>query len=66
MKTVKQIVENHLREIGADGLVNEEWEEPCSCGLDILMDCEVSVCHWCVPARLIDGDMVPMKEEEKS
>jgi len=50
MKTVKEIIKEHLKAIGADGLCNP-YEE-CGCGIDDLMPCMCGIgCSSCVPAR---------------
>lgn len=46
--TVRDIIRNHLRSIGADGLADGV---DCGCGVDDLMPCH----DWagdCVPARM--------------
>jgi hypothetical protein len=63
--TVKQIVEFYLKEIGTDGLIKQSM---CKCSNEYLMK---RCSRWergnmdCVPAKLIDGKMVPMKKEER-
>ena len=46
MKTVKDILTEHLKAIGADGLAGDD----CGCGFDDFMPC-YSGCGECVPAR---------------
>ena len=46
MKTVREILTEHLKTIGADGLAGDE----CGCGLDDFMPCYAG-CGDCVPAR---------------
>ena len=58
MKTVKQIVADALKEMGADGLWCEDCD--CSCGYDN----EILNCSDCVPARLVNGVMKPIKKED--
>ena len=48
MKTVKEIIKEHLKAIGADGLCNTDGE--CGCGVDDFMPC-YACCGDCVPAR---------------
>lgn len=51
MKTVRAIVADYLREIGADGLcAGPVIGESCGCGLDDLMPCSEG-CAGCVPAK---------------
>jgi hypothetical protein len=67
MKTVKQIVENHLKEIGADGLVKRPLTggiDLCYCSGQYLMGYEKCAPLRCVPARLIGGKMMPMEEKK--
>ena len=69
MTTVKSIVIEKLKEIGADGLCNED----CGCRLSNLIPCG-SMIENCVPAKLsqdydhreYDHDiLVPMKKGKK-
>lgn len=69
MKTVKEIVADYLREIGADGLCHPATE--CGCGVDDLQPCNYGNFE-CVPAKKVpvpdeyaddvDEWYVPMKE----
>lgn len=47
MKTMKQVIEDHLRHVGADGLFNQDMI--CGCGLGDLIPCGCD-CSDCVPA----------------
>lgn len=59
-KTVRVIVADYLRAIGADGLcAGPDIGESCGCGLDDLMPCSDD-CAGCVPAKL-----VPVPEDER-
>lgn len=49
MKTVKQILLDHLKSIGADGLCGED----CGCGIDNLAPSGDLCCMDCVPARFV-------------
>ena len=52
---VKQIIENHLREVGADGLVNLECDyDGCGCSIDDLCPCECVNIDDCQPAKKVD------------
>jgi hypothetical protein len=49
--TVKQIIEQYLRDNGFDGLAGDE----CGCMLRDLMPCECADFERCVPGRLSAG-----------
>lgn len=49
MKTVKQILLDHLKAIGADGLCGED----CGCGIDDLAPFNELCWKDCVPARFM-------------
>lgn len=57
MKSVKEIVVDYLRKIGADGLCNPG--SCCGCGLDDFVPCGADMAD-CVPAK-----RVPVPEEEQ-
>lgn len=49
MKTVSEIIIDYLKEIGADGLCNQDWE--CGCGIDDgLFPCDTCNAE-CYPAK---------------
>lgn len=50
--TVKEIIINHLKNIGADGLCNEN----CGCGIDDLQPCCEDF-STCVPAKRVKCDV---------
>lgn len=55
-----EMVQYYLRAIGADGLCNSCY--PCLCYLSD-NDCPCGLCGGdCVPARLVNGELVPMEE----
>ena len=61
--TVKQIVEKHLHEIGADGLYHPRCAWNCKLA-ECLMPCDDCNVDDCIPAVLRDGKMVRMEEKK--
>ena len=60
MKNCKGLIIEKLREMGADGLWNDE---PCGCGLDDLEPCGGCLVY-CFPAiKKEDGLFYPMEAE---
>jgi len=65
-RTVADAVKAWLLSIGADGLCDDIDIHPgiCYCGINTLFD--DAICYKperCVPARLVNGELVPMKEK---
>ena len=50
MKTIKAVIIEWLKEIGADGLCCPESE--CKCSIKELGDCDALSINYCVPAKL--------------
>jgi hypothetical protein len=57
---VKEMVIAKLREIGADGLYNENGE--CGCGLDDLAPCYEGIVQECEAAKRIGDLFYPMED----
>jgi len=69
MKTVLEMLEAHLREIGAEGLCCVDHDlDPCGCRLGDLAPCQdyQGVPAECVAAKLVDGEMVPLEDDPEN
>jgi len=49
---VREIIAAHLRELGADGLYNQDGCDECGCFSNDLFPCDSERCLDCVPAYL--------------
>lgn len=67
MKTVRQLLIDGLKAMGADGLYSlTGCDETCGCGLDDLIPCGCSIDDidgCCFPAKKIGKSFYPMEEQ---